>query len=928
MAKCGSCEAGGPTTRDAQPAWLAALKKERTDALAKISFKGGVFETPELAWTQTSYIQPQMHPYDRYFYDPQVGYTVDKFLDDLKERYGGVDSILMWPTYTNVSAAAAAAATHLHICSPHLLTPPAPSRHPRQIGSDDRNQFDYFRAMPGGLDGVRNVTLQLKARGVRVLWPYNPWDKGTRREDGGRTDEDTFAALLKQTAGDGFNGDTMGSVPESFWAAAQKVGYPLAFEPEGGGIDDALNWSTMGWGYWSYPSQNGPPGVDRQKFLTRGKFMTNICNRWAQSKTNDLQSAWFNGAGYETWENVWGTWNGIVARDAEAIRRVSAMLRFFGGKVDSTSFPTPKRDFLHSPLWEPHWQGAMQQGVYASRFPLGNDTDHNLYTLINNGATNTTGQQLWMDGPLPPSAVVYDCYSGAELKTETPSVVPPPQIPHGYNGYFSSNVYSGHGGDDIDTDPVPDLTVDQCASRCTDDVKCGCVAYKPGSGATGDCWKRANCQPENFLVGAPYNTFMKSTGYATWSSRNCYSGNGGTEIDKNAVGNMTADQCQARCDADSVCSCVTYHAEARQCWKRGECKPAGFKNDATFVTYVRQSLQPSCAGGAGCDASVQPPAGAVAVSFDLEAPGYGCVLQTTSPVDAELTAFLAKMRAMTSKPLAAYDATWKYLEQARVAIPKTALQSAPPAGTVHVPANGAWHFVVKGVEIEGDDNHGVDVQYPWEPHPAREHDHTLAVGPFYMDTFPVTASNYSAYLVASGFRPKDPYRWLLNWNGSQPTPPAALADVPVTYVSLGEARAYCAWKGARLPHEHEWQYAAQGNDGRAYPWGATKDQTKYPKTTTGTVFRGPESVFAHPQGASPFGVMDLVGNVWQYTDEFQDDHTRGVLTRGGSNYYPTGSHWYYPQALELGSHNKYFLMDDRYERAGTIGFRCVVDAAE
>jgi len=79
-------------------------------------------------------------------------------------------------------------------------------------------------------------------------------------------------------------------------------------------------------------------------------------------------------------------------------------------------------------------------------------------------------------------------------------------------------------------------------------------------------------------------------------------------------------------------------------------------------------------------------------------------------------------------------------------------------------------------------------------------------------------------------------------------------------------------------------------------------------------------------GDSPFGVSDLVGNVWQYTDEFQDDHNRYVILRGGSNYYPNGSTWYFPQAKELNKHNKYFLFADSYERAGTVGFRCVVDA--
>lgn len=152
----------------------------------------------------------------------------------------------------------------------------------------------------------------------------------------------------------------------------------------------------------------------------------------------------------------------------------------------------------------------------------------------------------------------------------------------------------------------------------------------------------------------------------------------------------------------------------------------------------------------------------------------------------------------------------------------------------------------------------------------------------------------------------------------------------MTYVSLREARAYCSWvhDGSRLPHSYEWQYAAQGTDNRLYPWGNSTDQKYYPKRQSGNTFAGPEPVTKHaPIGDSPFGISDLVGNVWQYTDEFTDEHTRAVILRGGSNYRPTGSDWYFPQALELNTHNKYFLMDDRYERAGTVGFRCVKDAA-
>ena len=60
-----------------------------------------------------------------------------------------------------------------------------------------------------------------------------------------------------------------------------------------------------------------------------------------------------------------------------------------------------------------------------------------------------------------------------------------------------------------------------------------------------------------------------------------------------------------------------------------------------------------------------------------------------------------------------------------------------------------------------------------------------------------------------------------------------------------------------------------------------------------------------PAGDSEFGVSDMVGNVWQYTDEFRDAHTRAVLVKGSANYRPSGSEWYFPNALELNKHNKY-----------------------
>ena len=116
--------------------WRQSLEEWKAAAIKDMNYTGEVYSVPELKWTQTSYIQPQMHPYDRFFFDPVAdNYTVQRWVDDVKRRYGGVDSILMWPTYTN-------------------------------IGIDDRSQFDLFEAMPGGIEGVKRTVNELHTHGT------------------------------------------------------------------------------------------------------------------------------------------------------------------------------------------------------------------------------------------------------------------------------------------------------------------------------------------------------------------------------------------------------------------------------------------------------------------------------------------------------------------------------------------------------------------------------------------------------------------------------------------------------------------------------------------------------------------------------------------------------------------------------------------
>ena len=114
----------------------------RSERRIRIGYDGSNYGKPALQWTQSSFIQPQMMVQDRYLYDPVSGkYTVDRYLDDLQKRYGGIDAVLAWSTYPN-------------------------------MGIDDRNQQDMVRSMPRGVAGVQQSmrTPRVQARSAQWTW--------------------------------------------------------------------------------------------------------------------------------------------------------------------------------------------------------------------------------------------------------------------------------------------------------------------------------------------------------------------------------------------------------------------------------------------------------------------------------------------------------------------------------------------------------------------------------------------------------------------------------------------------------------------------------------------------------------------------------------------------------------------------------------
>ena len=307
----------------------------------------------------------------------------------------------------------------------------------------------------------------------------------------------------------------------------------------------------------------------------------------------------------------------------------------------------------------------------------------------------------------------------------------------------------------------------------------------------------------------------------------------------------------------------------------------------------------------------------------MEAQGFGAILAVDKDAEnPELDGFLQQMTALASKPLQQFSNVWQSLPQALVPIAATEPATALPREMVAIPA-GAFDFNVSGVEIEGFLWEGLDFQYPWENSARRSHHRHMAMNAFYMDRYPVTNAQFLQFIEATAYHPIDDHNFLRDWSNGKPR--AGWDNKPVTWVSIEDARAYANWAGKRLPREWEWQYAAQGSDGRLFPWGNDWSSAAVPTFNTTRQLTEPADVDAHPEGASPFGVMDLVANVWQWTDEYIDEHTRAAVLRGGCSYQPQTSHWYFPAAYQLDQHGKYLLMCPGRDRAGMLGFRCVRD---
>jgi formylglycine-generating enzyme required for sulfatase activity len=194
-------------------------------------------------------------------------------------------------------------------------------------------------------------------------------------------------------------------------------------------------------------------------------------------------------------------------------------------------------------------------------------------------------------------------------------------------------------------------------------------------------------------------------------------------------------------------------------------------------------------------------------------------------------------------------------------------------------------------------------------HPESSPAHEVALPTFYLDRIPVTNGRFRSFLKTSlsAARPSTSVRDLEH------------DDWPATRISWDEADAYCLAQGKRLPTEAEWEFAARGTDGRLYPWGENFEPSAVNSRETG--LGHPEPAGTRQHNVSPYGVMDMSGNVWQWcSDEYRPypgGHTEFAIPVG-AKVIRGGSYQSDRQFVTSVTRN----LDVPSARSPAIGFRC------
>ena len=251
----------------------------------------------------------------------------------------------------------------------------------------------------------------------------------------------------------------------------------------------------------------------------------------------------------------------------------------------------------------------------------------------------------------------------------------------------------------------------------------------------------------------------------------------------------------------------------------------------------------------------------------------------------------------------------------------------PPEGMVRVPDG---NFLM-GTDEFDEEGHALalGLDKPWyaDESPQRR----LHLPDFYIDIYEVTNQQYYIFTQATDHKPPR------SWHG--PKYPDGWERLPVTEVTFFDATAYAEWAGKRLPSEQEWEKAARGSNDFRYPWGNTFDFAKANLSRTAIPKKGQglQPVGSFPQGVSPYGAEDMIGNAWEWVWDYYQPYPgntwdpknylgKRVVVRGmsylGVGHFPKKA---YTKVMALKARVSYRQKMQPIRHAIDVGFRCAKD---
>jgi len=177
-------------------------------------------------------------------------------------------------------------------------------------------------------------------------------------------------------------------------------------------------------------------------------------------------------------------------------------------------------------------------------------------------------------------------------------------------------------------------------------------------------------------------------------------------------------------------------------------------------------------------------------------------------------------------------------------------------------------------------------------------EHLVYVQGFFMDKFEITREKWKVFIEATKWKP-DEGKVAPTWNGTEFKP--GEAQLPIGEMTWRAAQQYANWAGKQLPNEAMWEKAARGTDARWYPWGNEKPSKEYGVISMAGALPGPEAVGSYPKGASPYGCMDMAGNMYEWTSDWVEPYPNSpepngswghqyAILRGGSFYHTVHSY--------------------------------------